>query len=125
MRVNGARLQELRESRRTSRRQFAEIFGITSGAVFNFETYNRPVKIDRLKRMARFFHVELAELLLEVEPPKNKIRALRKARFMSQEELAFYIGITRQGISAWEVGKAKPDYEALAKFFGVTVEELK
>ena len=43
----------------------------------------------------------------------EKILALRKARGMSQEDLAAALGVTRQTVSRWEVGSALPDAENL------------
>ena len=52
---------------------------------------------------------------------ENLIRA-RKARGMTQEELAARLSISRQAVSKWETGTADPSTSnllALAKLFGV------
>ena len=57
---------------------------------------------------------------------ENLIRA-RKARGMTQEELAARLSISRQAVSKWETGTADPSTSnllALAKLFGVRPEEL-
>ena len=57
---------------------------------------------------------------------ENLIRA-RKARGMTQEELATRLSISRQAVSKWETGTADPSTSnllALAKLFGVSAEEL-
>lgn len=57
----------------------------------------------------------------------NKLRELRKARGLSQEEVARAVGTTRQTITSIEVGKytaSLPLALRLARYFGVTVEEL-
>lgn len=57
----------------------------------------------------------------------NKLRELRKARRLSQEEIARAVGTTRQTITSIEVGKytaSLPLALRLARYFGVTVEEL-
>jgi len=57
---------------------------------------------------------------------ENLIRA-RKARGMTQEELAARLSISRQAVSKWESGTADPSTSnllALAKLFGVSAEEL-
>lgn len=57
----------------------------------------------------------------------NKLRELRKARGLSQEEVARGVGTTRQTITSIEVGKytaTLPLALRLARYFGVTVEEL-
>ena len=58
---------------------------------------------------------------------KTHIRELRKARKLSQEELAEAVGTTRQTITSIEVGKytaSLPLAYKIAKFFGLTIEEV-
>ena len=57
----------------------------------------------------------------------QKIYELRRKEDISQEALAAAIGTTRQQISRWECGVSVPAPKfayALAKHFGITVEEL-
>lgn len=57
----------------------------------------------------------------------EKILSLRKARGWSQEELAERIGVTRQAVSRWESGAAKPDTDkviAVCDLFGVSADYL-
>lgn len=57
----------------------------------------------------------------------EKILNLRKARGWSQEELAERVGVTRQAVSRWESGSAKPDADkiiAICDLFGVTADYL-
>ena len=57
----------------------------------------------------------------------EKILALRKARGWSQEELAERIGVTRQAVSRWESGTAKPDADktiSICDIFGVSADYL-
>ena len=57
---------------------------------------------------------------------ENLIRA-RKARGMTQEELAARLNVSRQAVSKWETGTADPSTSnllALAKLFGVPAGEL-
>ena len=58
---------------------------------------------------------------------KTRIRELRRARKLSQEELAEAVGTTRQTITSIEVGKytaSLPLAYKIAKFFGLTIEEV-
>ena len=58
---------------------------------------------------------------------KTRIRELRKARKLSQEELADAVGTTRQTITSIEVGKytaSLPLAYKIAKFFCLTIEEV-
>ena len=58
---------------------------------------------------------------------ETKIRELRKARKLSQEELAFAVGTTRQTITSIEVGKYTASMVLaykIAHYFGLTIEEV-
>ncbi len=58
---------------------------------------------------------------------KTNIRQLRKARKLSQEELAEAVGTTRQTITSIEVGKytaSLPLAYKIARYFGLTIEEV-
>ena len=55
------------------------------------------------------------------------IKALRKEKDLTQEQLAELFGVSFQAVSKWETGAAYPDIEMLpriARFFGVTTDEL-
>lgn len=57
----------------------------------------------------------------------NKIKELRKARNISQEILAEYLGVSFQAVSKWENEAGLPDVTlipAIASFFGVSTDEL-
>lgn len=57
----------------------------------------------------------------------EKILNMRKARGWSQEELADRVGVTRQAVSRWESGSAKPDADkiiAVCDLFGVSADYL-
>ena len=57
----------------------------------------------------------------------DQIRALRRARGMSQEELAARLHVVRQTISKWEKGLSVPDAEMLlrlAEALDTTVSQL-
>ena len=58
---------------------------------------------------------------------KTKIKELRKANKISQEELALAVGTTRQTITSIETGKyvaSLPLAYRIAKYFGLTIEEV-
>ena len=57
----------------------------------------------------------------------ERILALRKARNLSQEELAEQIGVSRQAVGKWESSQSLPDLDkviALSEFFGVSCDYL-
>ncbi len=56
-----------------------------------------------------------------------KFQELRKQRGLTQEELAASLFVSRTAISKWESGRGYPNIDslkAIAKFFGVTIDEL-
>ncbi|MDO5455738.1 MAG: helix-turn-helix domain-containing protein [Eubacteriales bacterium] len=58
---------------------------------------------------------------------KDNLIHLRKMRKMTQEDLAEYVGVTRQAIAKWESGETVPDLEKcrlLADAFGVSLDDL-
>ncbi|MBM6828158.1 helix-turn-helix transcriptional regulator [Anaerotignum lactatifermentans] len=58
---------------------------------------------------------------------KTRIAELRKARHLSQDQLANHVGVTRQTITSLEVGKYTASLMLaykIAKFFGLTIEEV-
>jgi putative transcriptional regulator len=58
---------------------------------------------------------------------RNEIRELRKARGLSQAELAEAMDVSRQTINAIETERYTPSLPlalALARFFALTVEEV-
>lgn len=57
----------------------------------------------------------------------SQIIKFRKQMNITQEELAKVVGVTNQSVSKWESGICCPDIQllpVLAKFFGVTIDEL-
>lgn len=57
----------------------------------------------------------------------QRIQAARKAKGLTQEQLAEQIGVSRQAVSKWESGQSIPTLEkltVLSSFFGVTTDFL-
>lgn len=57
----------------------------------------------------------------------EKIQELRKQKGLTQEELAEALFVSRTAVSKWESGRGYPNIDSLksiAKFFGVTVDQL-
>ena len=58
---------------------------------------------------------------------RTRIKELRRARKMSQAELADAVGTTRQTITSIEVGKytaSLPLAYKIARYFGLTIEDV-
>ncbi|MBQ4350055.1 MAG: helix-turn-helix transcriptional regulator [Clostridia bacterium] len=57
----------------------------------------------------------------------QNLKRLRRARDMTQEELASFLGVSGQAVSKWETGSGMPDLPLLittAAFFGVSLDDL-
>ena len=57
----------------------------------------------------------------------EKMQELRKRKGLTQEELAEALFVSRTAISKWESGRGYPNIDslkAIAKYFGVTIDEL-
>jgi len=57
----------------------------------------------------------------------EKLKGLRKQKGLTQEELAAALFVSRTAISKWESARGYPNLDslkAIAKFFGITVDEL-
>lgn len=57
----------------------------------------------------------------------HRIQTLRKQKGMSQEELAYQIGVSRQAVSKWESEQAQPELDKiiqLSEFFEVSTDYL-
>ncbi len=57
----------------------------------------------------------------------EKIRLLRKKNDVTQDKLAYHLGVTPQAVSRWESGVCYPDMNylpAIADYFSVTMDDL-
>ncbi len=57
----------------------------------------------------------------------DKLKALRKEKGISQEDLAEVLHVTRQSVSKWETGVGYPDIEKikmLSDYYRVSLDEL-
>ena len=64
---------------------------------------------------------------LDGDAVKTRIKELRKARKLSQEELAEAVGATRQTITSIETGKyiaSLPLAYRIARYFGLAIEDV-
>ena len=57
----------------------------------------------------------------------ERLLNLRKAKHLSQEEVADKLNVTRQTVSKWETDQSIPDFDKIAplcKLYGITADEL-
>lgn len=58
---------------------------------------------------------------------ENRLKELRKAKGLSQEELGKAFGVSRLAYAHWESGKFDPDLETLVKladYFGTSIDYI-
>jgi transcriptional regulator with XRE-family HTH domain/VIT1/CCC1 family predicted Fe2+/Mn2+ transporter len=58
---------------------------------------------------------------------RDNLQHLRATRNMTQEQLAMFLGVSRQSVSKWEAERAYPEMDKLLKLcdlFGCTLDEL-
>jgi len=58
---------------------------------------------------------------------QEQLQILRKAKGLSQEKLAEFLGISRQAVAKWEVGQSYPDIArliSLSDLFKVSIDKL-
>lgn len=65
--------------------------------------------------------------MIDLESVGRKIAALRQTKKMSQDMLANRLYVSRQAVSAWELGKSAPSIDnviELGKIFSVSFEDI-
>ncbi len=127
----GERLSLLRDHRRLTQEQLAELIDLTGHFIGMIETARQGVSFDTISRLAEGLGVEVMELFrfddtiplrknvsitnLE-EKFGDRLRLLRAYRKIKrQAKLAELTGLTRSYISKLENGGGSPSFETLAK----------
>lgn len=83
--------------------------------------------LDILAAVCYHKNAKLAYHFRKGETMQTNIRALRRERGLSQQELADAVGTTRQTITSIEVGRytaSLPLAYKIARFFGLAIEEV-
>ena len=73
------------------------------------------------------YSIEKYEILSYNKSMDNIFKDLRKAKQLTQKELADIFNVDQTTVSKWEVGKALPDYgtlQKLADFYNVSIDYL-
>ena len=121
------RLKELRENKKISQAKLAKILDVAASTVSMWEAGNRNPDYFMLNKIAHFFNVSIDYLLLEEYEDNNetdtmiglKIKEARKAKDMSQKDLATKIGLTIHAIKKYENGTRQPRIEVINKISNV------
>ena len=94
MRTTGKIIKHYRESNGYTRKQIAEIIGISESLEYNIESGKTLLKDDMIELFAKALNI----------PTWDKIRLYREARELSQQDLANMLGVDRAAISKIETG---------------------
>ena len=102
------------------------VFGILSLAWIGFLIWLLSLIIRALKKYLKTEDVR-KEKTIVTKSLGEKLKNYRTSCMMTQEFVAEQIGVSRQAVSKWENGTSDPSTSnlfALAKLYGVSVEEL-
>lgn len=135
------KIKELRKQLGVSQNELAKQLNVAQNTISRWESGERAVDADSLKKLAEFFGVS-TDYLLELEsaeisdihsrftPTNNspiRLKELRVKCGMSQKDLAYKIGHGQSTISQWENGTRIMDAATLkyvAGFFNVSTDYL-
>lgn len=119
-----------------SQRELAEKMGVTYQAISQYERGKREPKIEQVQRLCDAIGCTLDELLGVVEPTpqetdrpilSNQIRAVRRLRGLTQQDVADALGTVKSAVSQWETGYMGMSVTTLcrlADLLGVTTDAL-
>lgn len=135
------KIKELRKKQGISQKELARQVNVAQNTISRWESGERVVDADSLKKLAEFFGVS-SDYLLEINStqiliengafdyagdPPARLKKLRIQKNMSQKELANELGIKQNTISQWESGKRIMSAEMLkvvAGYFKVSTDYL-
>ncbi len=131
----GNTLAKMRTLKGLSQREFANLLGVSNGAVAMWETNKRQPDLDMLKKIANFFNVTIDyligceksggndysnfQLFDECFDLQNKIRSLLKEQSLSEEEFMEKTGFDKLRKDEYLYGGKLPTIEDLIKIAGV------
>lgn len=127
------RLIALRENAGLTKSQFAREMGLTPSTIGNLEHARKRPGLDTVIQMADFFGVSVDYLLGRFAEPSEtagfpqRARQLRKARKLSQADLAAAVGTSGRNYNRYENGSQQPTLPVLlrlAEFFDVSLDYL-
>lgn len=138
------RLKDLRSELNLTQEQLAQAVGLSRDTYKNYEQQRTEMSYDILFKLADYFGVSIDYLLghqtketvldknifegqHESEPPKIKLKDLRKKRGLSQREIAERLNLTKTTYARYEIGESEPNVDTmikLADYFGVSIDYL-
>jgi DNA-binding XRE family transcriptional regulator len=100
-------LKAARELAGYNQEQFADAVGVRRSTVSEWETQDKTIRPYYIKPIRDILGDD--PHLFDIEPvPRDKLRAVREAADLSQQELADLIGAEEKSVSGWEKGTHYP-----------------
>lgn len=135
------RLKELRKASGLTQEGLASALGLPMQTIRNYENGLREPNCKAMVALERYFGVSGSYLRGEENEPDEDalpasaepgrfpqiLKALRKARGLTQDDLAQELGLTRKSVINYENGQREPNARAivaLEQYFGVTAAAL-
>ena len=127
-------IKQIRYERHWTQKEFGEILGVSDQAIRAYESQKRLPKPELISKICSYVNMSYFEFMAHCNPHSSNfgrpigtpnwrnsirlstgdyIREIRKAREMTQEELAEKIGVTKAMVSSYETGKCHPKISML------------
>ena len=120
----GDKLKELRESKKITQQDMANVLGIARGTYAHYEINRREPDNDTLKKIANYFNVSTDYLLDRISMPNN---TLIQKQYKDEQAERFYPinNDLLEGIPEKDKADALRDIEAFREFFKTKYKNLK
>lgn len=128
--MDGKLLKKLREELNMTQKELADRVQVTPKAISFYELNQREPSNELLVEFSKIFNVSTDYLLgnhINNLNFSNRLKALRKEKNLSQEEMAIKLNISTSAYGYYEQGKTTPNISTLnemAKIFNVTTDYL-
>jgi len=111
-----------------TRKEIASLLGVTPTSMSNVTGGRTTPSLKLLNRMVEVFGGSLSDYLAMPASEHWKLQHFRVAHGYTQGDLAAQVGVSRQVVSNWEVGKVAPSHAAvqkLAELYDVSPERIR
>ena len=111
-----------------TRKEIARLLGVTPTSMSNVTSGRTTPSLKLLTRMVEVFGGSLSDYLALPAAESWKLQHFRVAHGYTQADLAKRVGVSRQVVSNWEVGKVPPSEtaaEKLSELYGVSAERIR
>ncbi len=111
-----------------TRKDIAGLLGVTPTSMSNVTSGRTTPSLRLLNRMVEVFGGSLSDYLALPAAENWKLQHFRVAHGYTQADLAKCVGVSRQVVSNWEVGKVAPSeaaVERLAELYEVSAERIR